>query len=1338
MSFFAPWMLLGLIAAAAPIIIHLFRRKTAEHVRWGAWMFLFESLKRKRRRLMLEDVILLILRTLMLALAAFAFARPFLPELSLFGGRGMDKDVVIVFDASASMRLKDATGRSAFDRSLEEARELIKLSPRGTSFGVVLGERTPTILTPSPLSSKGEILDLLDELKPGDDTMDAPRTLAAAGAVLSGGNSPAKEIIVYGDGQGYGWRPSDEAEWKRVERIFSAFHRRPPVVWRTLERPSNVKNAAIASVTPSRRIIGTDRPVTFSVTIVNSGSEAFSPGDVVLTVDGTESARSPVGQILPGLSRTYEFPCPFEKSGRHEIVTSLTQADDIASDSTVTNAVDVLDALDVLLVNGRPSENGFARPTAFLDAALRPELKGTNAVFLVRPKTIRAAELENAEILKGVHVTVLCDVPMLPPKAETNLVRWAKAGGGVLAVPGQKATGAYYTNALFAVATTNFNAKLKEVTFRGAPVSGRAEIDERAITNGLEVVARFSDGAAAVVSGPLGAGRTAVSAVPFDLGWTTLPARPDFVPFVHGLVYSLAGTNSVTADVDFKWRAREGDLSGLEAKDAEALSVHIDLGNARSADDALSAIVGKSFGVEIWRPIAIVAFLLLIAEILLCRRLDGERGGRVRSHFRIAMRAISVLALVWMLLHISWIHDRTRKIHRRVAVFTDHSLSMQRADATSDGHTNSVVRYQLATNAAARIGRSLARRYDVEPFEFGATTTDFSDALELALRRIPSEELAGAVFLTDGRSTVEVGPEAAARRFARLGAKISSVVVGCASNRTDVAIEALRSAENVFLGDKVRVGVRIRADGLDKKHVVVKFMEGDSEIERREFDVEGASWTKDVRFVHDPGEKGVKNYSVRVEPVEGDAESLNDVWPFDVAVSDDRTNVLVADRRPRWEYRYLRNLFFARDKSVHLQYLLTEPDQLAESFAPAAPAADATRAFGEAEAGRLPQKRDDWRKFEVIVLGDLPRDVLTDEVCENIRYCVEERGALLCVIAGQKHMPYDYVDTPLGRIFPVSLTNEFGDVTAAWRDRITPFALTPSGSGHPATAVATSLSENERIWNSIPPARGRIEGLSVRPGAEVLLFAGDTTALAAPLVTVRETGRGKVAFFATDETWHLRYRKGDTYHHRFWGNMLRWGAGEKLRDGNLYARAGTDQLHYLPESEVRLAVRLSDAERLPITDAATEAEVKLPDGTKRTVQLVKRTGSNGYYEALFDATAQEGRYEVTVKSEEAEKKLGADWPGPLTTVFNVDRGIAPVEYAFLTADETVVREMARLTGGEVVPLDRAKELDEAFGAGKSEIVEHVETPIWDHWLALTLLALSLILTWLSRKRKGLA
>jgi len=63
----------------------------------------------------------------------------------------------------------------------------------------------------------------------------------------------------------------------------------------------------------------------------------------------------------------------------------------------------------------------------------------------------------------------------------------------------------------------------------------------------------------------------------------------------------------------------------------------------------------------------------------------------------------------------------------------------------------------------------------------------------------------------------------------------------------------------------------------------------------------------------------------------------------------------------------------------------------------------------------------------------------------------------------------------------------------------------------------------------------------------------------AVISTVR-AGLGKVLFLSSDHTWRFRYGVGDTYHHRFWGQVMRWGAGPNLRSGGELIRLGSDRL----------------------------------------------------------------------------------------------------------------------------------------------------------------------------------
>ena len=76
MSFLNPIMLFGLAAVSVPIIIHLLNRRKFQKVVWAAMKFLQISVEQNQRRMRVEDMILLALRCLLLALLALALARP--------------------------------------------------------------------------------------------------------------------------------------------------------------------------------------------------------------------------------------------------------------------------------------------------------------------------------------------------------------------------------------------------------------------------------------------------------------------------------------------------------------------------------------------------------------------------------------------------------------------------------------------------------------------------------------------------------------------------------------------------------------------------------------------------------------------------------------------------------------------------------------------------------------------------------------------------------------------------------------------------------------------------------------------------------------------------------------------------------------------------------------------------------------------------------------------------------------------------------------------------------------------------------------------------------------
>src|SRR5690348_8764920 len=68
-------MIVGGALISSPILIHLINRMRFKRVRWAAMEFLLKSQKRNRRRLIIEQLILLALRILLVLLAGILLAR---------------------------------------------------------------------------------------------------------------------------------------------------------------------------------------------------------------------------------------------------------------------------------------------------------------------------------------------------------------------------------------------------------------------------------------------------------------------------------------------------------------------------------------------------------------------------------------------------------------------------------------------------------------------------------------------------------------------------------------------------------------------------------------------------------------------------------------------------------------------------------------------------------------------------------------------------------------------------------------------------------------------------------------------------------------------------------------------------------------------------------------------------------------------------------------------------------------------------------------------------------------------------------------------------------------
>ncbi|MGE3819238.1 MAG: VWA domain-containing protein [Isosphaeraceae bacterium] len=566
-------MLVGLLGAAIPLIIHLLNRRRDPIIEWGAMRFLDVG-RRARQRLRLTEFLLLLVRTALLAAVALALARPYLApsgttaELTSGGFAGApSRDVVLVIDTSAGMD-RDSSGTTPRAEALAWARRFVTGLAPGDSVAVLAsGDRVrPVVVPPSFDSSK--VIQALDVLgrSPARGASDLPSALAEAFGLLERTQNPARDVILLTDGQRTAWRPGEPSRWALL-RDLRARLPVPPRVWCVTfgpgtPRPGDPPNASVGEVSVSRGVVTPGLPLNVTAEVVGHG-----PGPLTRTaelrIDGRPLAGSArvVGPLPPGGRAIVTFRATLDEPGARLLTVGLSGgADALPADDEASATVTVAEAVGVLIVDGEPGREPLTGEADFLRAALAPEGDDTPQALA----EVVTTDALTPESLRGRKVLMLANVDHLTAGQSLAVGRFVAEGGGVLVAPGDRVDPASWN------APRWMPAGLGEVvgdpaarravahpappTFSGPVFAkfGEGESPPLAKTSlftyrrlepkpGASVSARLDTGDPWAVERTEGRGRVLVLAGPVDAEGGTLPVNPDFVPLVHEWALDLAG-----------------------------------------------------------------------------------------------------------------------------------------------------------------------------------------------------------------------------------------------------------------------------------------------------------------------------------------------------------------------------------------------------------------------------------------------------------------------------------------------------------------------------------------------------------------------------------------------------------------------------------------------------------------------------------------------------------------------------------------------------------------------------------------------------------------------------
>jgi Aerotolerance regulator N-terminal/von Willebrand factor type A domain len=601
MFFAQPWMLLGLAALAIPIIIHLLNRRRYETIDWGAMQFLQIS-KVTRRRLFLEELLLMLLRMglialLVLALAGFFTSFDWLARLQPRPNR----DVALIFDGSSSMNYTGG-GKTPRDAAKEWAADFVHGLTPGDSVAIFQARQqvVPVVAEPSRDLTRLVPQAVREMPQPGGGC-DLPAAVQSANAVLNKSERAERDVIVLTDGQRFGWSdPATIQRWQQLARQIGAGKPHgaagpPPRLWVVNVDPNRDPDPPNWSLPPlrvNRPVVPVGREVTFRTDLTIHGQNAYTPPySLSLEVDGELVRRlePPRASALAKGKIPLTFTHRFANEGSHLVSLVLEpdapgaiSRDTVPDDNRQDFAVEVTPTLPVLIVDGDADPAPKRRGAWSLRDALAPQGDTTPAVKarVVSIKDFDATLLTGGMEPERPRVLILCNAAALSQSQEEAVEQFLADGGGVLTTLGSRVDKDQYNRQLFREGHGWLPAKLASVEgdesrpkdaarpaavsathpaldlFRNDPLGGLSDArfprwwktDVSAKDAVGERVATLKSPTADysfLAERRYKSGRVLLCSVPLDSSWgTNLTDLPAFVPLAHELVYYLAGARS--------------------------------------------------------------------------------------------------------------------------------------------------------------------------------------------------------------------------------------------------------------------------------------------------------------------------------------------------------------------------------------------------------------------------------------------------------------------------------------------------------------------------------------------------------------------------------------------------------------------------------------------------------------------------------------------------------------------------------------------------------------------------------------------------------------------------
>jgi hypothetical protein len=689
-----------------------------------------------------------------------------------------------------------------------------------------------------------------------------------------------------------------------------------------------------------------------------------------------------------------------------------------------------------------------------------------------------------------------------------------------------------------------------------------------------------------------------------------------------------------------------------------------------------------------------------------------ERSGQLLSSpWRLALflfRFLVLLVLGLMLLEPKLEWQSKQSVPPMVVVLHDDSESMAiHADSNfvKGPYRKLLVDFhdKLATGDLklrfSSFGEGMVDGSHPDSLDFRQPNTNLAEALNQTSSRYGNQNLGAVVLVSDGIPTSGTNPLYALDLFEQ---PIFSVLVGDTTPQRDVRISEVLYNEIAYLDNESPIKVKVNMTGFPKADLKATLYGNGKILGTQTLSLTDAQPSGEIDFVVKPSETGLQQYSIRIDPLQGELTTRNNSRNIFIKVLETRVKVALFAGSPHPDLGALRQCLERDGRFALKEYVHLRPNTFYE------------------DPGQT-----DLKEVDLFLLHNFPLSAADMALMNKIKAEIEARKAPFMVFVGQNtHLPT--LQSSLGSqmaLFPNPQVNSFEEAQVNFKTE------------YKDHSTFTFDDEWIRLMNNAPPVVRNQSEWRAAGDAKVLATAKiKNIVVDYPVYALRSHLDRKNMVLVGENIWRIRQHAQvetgtfDAFDDWIYNN-IQW---LMVREDKRRFKVSTSKTLYSASEPVLFRGEAYDENYKPVTGVDVKVILKSPSGKEESLFLTE-AGNARYF--LEVNNLEEGNYSFVAEGKKNDVSIGTD-----RGVFSI--GKSNIEHFHLTADRGLMEQIALRTGGKFVFARQMMDLADDILELKSlkPVVSYSAKRMRLHemtWIFAVLGAL-LAIEWFVRKRFSLA